>query len=414
MYPSKCIVSKAVEQRLSRYDTMIMSQIYFEGGGAKKGILGSVVGKFWMVGIEGNGGKETWGILGIVGMEPKSCMLFSPYTEDTTPIARGMVYPIGDGTIHGGQLIPYYMKVSIDSFIPAFGYTKLPVLSKADDTITMLRQSVGSFLQWPSCRISRILENTPTSKDKASQRKEGATLQPTLVTPNPVAQETIPLLPALQTPALLVNQQTQASSAVEDARIAKEELQKRLDNFEHVVFRKQPCVRAAFTRWTSRDDETADHIIEVPGGMIAGHEYRFHVSISTDDIMSLWKLDGLNSSILLSFEWGLCKMLQSRNDNRCGFLNPYSIEGNLFLQPGSAIKDYLTRTLSVSDYDFMLAPYAQEGHWVLFVICPKQRTGYILDSKNRKQTKTERTYWLTSHLLDVVGSYTWTMAKEAF
>ena len=84
-------------------------------------------------------------------------MLFSPYTEDMTPIARGMVYPVGDGTIHGEQLIPYYMKVSIDTFVPAFGDTKLPVLSKADDTITMLKQSVGSFLQWPRCRISRIL-----------------------------------------------------------------------------------------------------------------------------------------------------------------------------------------------------------------------------------------------------------------
>ncbi|GKB91293.1 ulp1 protease family, C-terminal catalytic domain-containing protein [Tanacetum coccineum] len=66
--------------------------------------------------------------------EPKSCMLFSRYTEDKKPRARGMVYPIGDGTIHAGPLLPYYMKVSIDSFVPAFGGTKLPVPSKADDT----------------------------------------------------------------------------------------------------------------------------------------------------------------------------------------------------------------------------------------------------------------------------------------
>lgn len=79
------------------------------------------------------------------------------------------------------------------------------------------------------------MENTPTSKVKASHRKEAATLQPTLE----VAQETIPLLPALQTPALLETQQTQASSEVEDARKAKEELEKRLDNFEHDIFRKQ-------------------------------------------------------------------------------------------------------------------------------------------------------------------------------
>ena len=118
-----------------------------------------------------------------------------------------------------------------------------------------------------------------------------------------VAQETTPLLSALQTPALLETQQTEALSAVEDARKTKKELEKKLDDFEHVVFRKQPCVQAAYVSWTTRDDDTADHIFEVPGGMIAGHEDRFHVSISTDDIMSLWKLDGMNSSILLSFKW---------------------------------------------------------------------------------------------------------------
>ena len=53
-------------------------------------------------------------------------------------------------------------------------------------------------------------------------------------------------------------------------------------------------------------------------------------------------------------------MLRSRNDNRCGFLNPYSIEGSLCIQPGPAVKDYLPQALSVSNYDFMLAPYAQE------------------------------------------------------
>ncbi|XP_052621869.1 uncharacterized protein LOC128127437 [Lactuca sativa] len=43
--------------------------IYFlEGGGAKKGILGRVVGKLGMVGIEGNGGKETLGMFGMLGI----------------------------------------------------------------------------------------------------------------------------------------------------------------------------------------------------------------------------------------------------------------------------------------------------------------------------------------------------------
>ncbi|GKA20627.1 hypothetical protein Tco_0700616 [Tanacetum coccineum] len=231
--------------------------------------------------------------------EPKSCMLFSPYTEDKKPIARGMVYPIGDGTIHGGPLLPYYMKVSIDSFVPAFGGTKLPVPSKADDTITLLEQSVGSFFQWPRCRISRIVENTPTSKDKASQRK-GATLETTLATLNPVVQETTPLLSALQIPTLLETQQTEASSATEDARKAKKDMEKKLDDLEH----------------------PADHVFVCSCGMIDGHEDTFNVPISTEDIMKLWNLDGLNSSILLSFEcavgsytWTMAKCNQQQADS---------------------------------------------------------------------------------------------------
>ncbi|GJT24709.1 hypothetical protein Tco_0894646 [Tanacetum coccineum] len=193
--------------------------------------------------------------------EPKSCMLFCPYTEDKKLIACGMVYPIGDGT-------------------------KLPVSSKADDTITLLEQSVGSFFQWPRCRISRIMENTPTLKDKASQRK-GETLEPTLATLNPVVQETTPLLSALQTPTLLETQQTEASSAAKAARKAKKDMEKKLDDLEHVIFRKQQCVKDAYTRWTSRDDDTADHLFEVPGGMIVGQEDTFNVPISTEDIMKL-------------------------------------------------------------------------------------------------------------------------------
>ncbi|GJR81811.1 hypothetical protein Tco_0152596 [Tanacetum coccineum] len=45
--------------------------------------------------------------------EPKLCMLFSPYTEDSTPIACGMVYPIGDGTIHGGPRGMVYRSMSL-------------------------------------------------------------------------------------------------------------------------------------------------------------------------------------------------------------------------------------------------------------------------------------------------------------
>nr|GEU73758.1 hypothetical protein [Tanacetum cinerariifolium] len=155
--------------------------------------------------------------------EPQSCVLFSPYTEDTILIACGMVYPIGDGP---------YME---------------------DRPLEILK----FFAFWR------------THKEKT------ATLQPTLATPNPVAEETTPLLSALQTGAM-----------------------------------QNVAVKKRHPMWV---------------------------------------------------------------------LNPCSIEGGL-CQPVLAVKDYLTHA---SNYDFMVAPYAQEYDMgPLGVVCymPKSTHGNTLDS----------------------------------
>ncbi|GKA72488.1 ulp1 protease family, C-terminal catalytic domain-containing protein [Tanacetum coccineum] len=62
---------------------------------------------------------------------------------------------------------------------------------------------------------------------------------------------------------------------------------------------------------------------------------------------------------------------------------------------------------AVSTYDFFLAPFIEkENHWVLFVVCPKQRACYILDSHQPKiKKRTERSYWLTSCLNKFVANY---------
>nr|GEZ62419.1 RNA-directed DNA polymerase, eukaryota [Tanacetum cinerariifolium] len=74
------------------------------------------------------------------------------------------------------------------------------------------------------------------------------------------SDETTLLISALQTPVLLETEQAEASSPLEDVRQAKKELEKKLDDFEHVVFRKQSCVKAAYLCWITRDNDTADYI----------------------------------------------------------------------------------------------------------------------------------------------------------
>lgn len=94
------------------------------------------------------------------------------------------------------------------------------------------------------------------------------------------------------------------------------------------------------------------------------------------------------------------------SSSRCGLLNPYLIQGSECLNNTSGVKDYLARAFN-STYDIFLAPFIEKGnHWVLFVVCPKQRMCYILDSYQPKDKKrTERSYWLTSCLNKFVANY---------
>nr|GFA53186.1 hypothetical protein [Tanacetum cinerariifolium] len=75
-----------------------------------------------------------------------------------------------DGIIHEVPIIPTYIKVTVDKVLPAHKTVKLPVLGE-DESVTMLGQAIGSFFQWPRCRISCMKEVTPTSKNKDQQMK---------------------------------------------------------------------------------------------------------------------------------------------------------------------------------------------------------------------------------------------------
>nr|GEZ03591.1 ulp1 protease family, C-terminal catalytic domain-containing protein [Tanacetum cinerariifolium] len=94
--------------------------------------------------------------------EPNSCFLFSPYTEDMTPIARGMVYPIGDGTIHGGLLIPYYMKGAMQN-VAVKKRQPLQTLSAGTDLEQANRNRSSNISRNRSSNISRNRSRTTSA-----------------------------------------------------------------------------------------------------------------------------------------------------------------------------------------------------------------------------------------------------------
>ncbi|PWA81140.1 ulp1 protease family, C-terminal catalytic domain-containing protein [Artemisia annua] len=147
------------------------------------------------------------------------------------------------------------------------------------------------------------------------------------------------------------------------------------------------------------------YVVDVHAGVFVGQEESLSITVDANDILKMWTNGLLDASIIAYFNWGLYKLIQS-SSSRCGLLNPYLIQGSECLNNTSGVNDYLTRAFN-STYDIFLAPFIEKGnHWVLFVVCPKQRMCYILDSYQPKDKKrTERSYWLTSCLNKFVANY---------
>ncbi|GKD39551.1 ulp1 protease family, C-terminal catalytic domain-containing protein [Tanacetum coccineum] len=191
------------------------------------------------------------------------------------------------------------------------------------------------------------------------------------------------------------------------AQEAKEVLENRLIDVGDTIGVRGPLSNVAYLRYMSRDDSTLGYVVDVPVGMFVGQEEFFSITINASDILEMWTNGKLDASIVTYFNlyMGLYKLMQS-SSNCCGLLNPYLIQGSQCLHNTSAVKDYLTRAFS-STYDIFLTPFIEkENHWVLFVVSPKPRMCYILDSHQPKiKKRIERSYWLTSCLNKFVANY---------
>ena len=74
--------------------------------------------------------------------------------------AFGIAYPNKAGTLlHGRPIAPNYQKVHVDDVVE--GFKQLPLAMPPNDEITVLHQTVGTFIQWPKRDIKLL--NKPTS-----------------------------------------------------------------------------------------------------------------------------------------------------------------------------------------------------------------------------------------------------------
>ncbi|PWA72519.1 ulp1 protease family, C-terminal catalytic domain-containing protein [Artemisia annua] len=104
----------------------------------------------------------------------------------------------------------------------------------------------------------------------------------------------------------------------------------------------------------------------------------------------------------------------------CVFLNPHLIVSGECLSNSEQVVDHIISTKGNNPgKDIYVATYLQGGsHWLLFVVCPNLRRGYIVDSSKRDNTeknyyspKIVESYSLAFQYRAFEIKFDWTMAK---
>ncbi|GJT73953.1 putative ribonuclease H-like domain-containing protein [Tanacetum coccineum] len=172
---------------------------------------------------------------------------------------------------------------------------------------------------------------------------------------------------------------------------------------DEVLSNRPQSVIDGYNKWMSHGDYAESYVISVNKKVFfqSGESY---FAINATHIIELLAYKELECGIVTLFEMSLYHLKGHSSQNKVGFLNPGMITADSCFFEKWATIDYLTRSLT--GYDFYLAPYLQGRHYVLFIICPKQGMGFILNSFKGSNTN-EQSYRLAELMESVVGSLKW-------
>ncbi|XP_057546920.1 uncharacterized protein LOC130825618 isoform X2 [Amaranthus tricolor] len=79
---------------------------------------------------------------------------------------------------------------------------------------------------------------------------------------------------------------------------------------------------------------------------------------------------------------------------KIGWFCPESISGTKSVNDQENVKAYIETALNnslASKHTFILAPYVEDLHWILFVICPLTNTVHVFDSLQKPQSPPRNT-----------------------
>ncbi|KAL8249304.1 hypothetical protein R6Q59_006172 [Mikania micrantha] len=118
-----------------------------------------------------------------------------------------------------------------------------------------------------------------------------------------------------------------------------------------------------------------------PNGM---YDKTYDQGVSYGELLHLFCNEWLDISVVHLFTMYFYEL----SNSKCAFLNPHDIAGDVCIKNPNHAKDHILEMyLFHGDKTFFVAPYIASGHWLVFIIYPLKRQGYIIDSINNHKGK---------------------------
>nr|GEV39602.1 ulp1 protease family, C-terminal catalytic domain-containing protein [Tanacetum cinerariifolium] len=313
--------------------------------------------------------------------EIEACELVIEWFGSEKIVAKGQVYPGRGGILHGLPIEPGFVKVQVDSVEE--GCSAFPVARPTDEVKTLHDALGGQFIQWlrKYIRVSKKISSQKSMSQLAS---------------NGLSRYQTACARVRHTP---VNTQSLYSIYTCGLRRAMAKLPNRPQK-----------IQALANRFINRKDRNKQIHVASPDGM---YGKTFYESVEYESLLGWMTNDWIDVTILHWWCMHLFEMVSKEEFNTCGFFNPTIIQGHVCDQESNfAIKHILSTVEAHKEKEIFLALYLQDSHWVLFLICPKTRTGYIFDSYNRDKKKTSNGFYMSNTLERAFdNSFKWTMLE---
>ncbi|KAI3510158.1 hypothetical protein L1887_25689 [Cichorium endivia] len=338
---------------------------------------------------------------------PTACELVIPYGAMNQKCARGMVFPYGNGKIHSVPLEKNHLRVSIDKIYAQYDCIPLPILT---EEASNLREALHGIVQWPVNAISLI--EVSQSSPVVEQDKRCSTL--------PVVVDTVQQTKQHYTTKSVP---TISKGVTKKTKPSKQNLIPNTSNMPAELETKPLVIQRMYKRLMNREAPDDAIFVEAEPGILGAQKIETY--IYPEEVLRLLNKQWLDSSIITWFQIMLHSMVETRGGNKvnkCAFISANEIQATICESNGGGVVSYIVDTMRFhNDKEFFVAPYWQGLHWMLLVICPNQRTGYILDSIKNPDLKPVGSYMVVKYIEEAVARFkedtdtthkmTWTLVE---